>query len=534
MLEQLNPIIILIIIAVYFAALIGISYFTSKDSDNEDFFVAGRQSPWYLVAFGMIGASLSGVTFISVPGWVDASQFSYMQMVLGYLFGYAFIAFVLMPMYYKLQLTSIYTYLEKRFGRVSYKTGAIFFLISRTIGAAFRLYLVAIVLQQFVMEPFGIPFPVTVLGTIFLIWVYTFKGGIKTIVWTDTLQTLSMLVAVVMTIFFISQKMELGIGDMVGMIQQSDYSQIFFFDDFFSDGKHFIKRFLAGVFIAIVMTGLDQDMMQKNLSCRTLVDAQKNMISFSIVLVFVNLLFLAMGALLFLYANSVGIEVPGKTDLLYPTIALQHLPPIAGIVFIIGLVAAAYSSADSALTSLTTSFCIDILDFEKKKEESDGSINSELKQTRTFVHIGFSILLFFVIIIFWSINDDAVISQIFKVAGYTYGPLLGLYFFGFFTKQQVYDKWVWLICLMAPILSGILNWLAPILLGITFKFEILIINGLLTFIGLFFISYYDADAAENVLDGAIIDIDMYIHIINYYYLYLFDFCNKKCVYYVKT
>ncbi len=511
MLEQLNPVIILIIVALYFAALITVSYFTSKNSDdNEDFFIAGRQSPWYLVAFGMIGASLSGVTFISVPGWVEGNQFSYMQMVFGYLFGYAFIAFVLMPMYYKLQLTSIYTYLEKRFGPNSYKTGSTFFLISRTIGASFRLYLVAIVLQQFVMEPFGVPFPITVLGTILLIWVYTFKGGIKTIVWTDALQTLSMLVAVVMTIFFVGQKMEWGIGEMITMVSQSEYSQIFFFEDFANDGRHFIKRFLAGVFIAIVMTGLDQDMMQKNLSCRTLGDAQKNMVSFSIVLVFVNLLFLAMGALLFLYANSVGIEVPGKTDLLYPTIALQHLPPIAGIIFIIGLVAAAYSSADSALTSLTTSFCIDILGFEKKQaalstpdeygntlpEQEVKSQMTELKKTRTLVHIGFSILLFFVIIIFWSINNDAVISQIFTVAGYTYGPLLGLYFFGFFTKQKIYDQWVVLVCVLAPILTGVIKWAMAKYVGYNFGFELLLLNGLLTFLGLFFISYYDDEEEE--------------------------------------
>ncbi len=493
---------IIIIVVVYFAALITISYFTGKKSDNEDFFVAGRQSPWYIVAFGMIGASLSGVTFISVPGWVETSQFSYMQMVFGYLFGYAFIAFVLMPMYYKLQLTSIYTYLEKRFGPVSYKTGSIFFLISRTIGAAFRLYLVAIVLQQFVMEHFGIPFPVTVLGTILLIWVYTYRGGIKTIVWTDTLQTLSMLVAVIMTIIFIGQKMELGMGEMFSLVAQSDYSQIFFFEDFFNDGKHFVKRFLAGVFIAIVMTGLDQDMMQKNLSCRTLGDAQKNMVTFSIVLVFVNLLFLGMGALLFLYASSVGIDVPARSDLLYPTIALQHLPPIAGIIFIIGLVAAAYSSADSALTSLTTSFCIDILDFEKKAEDVERPISTEdLKRTRTMVHIGFSILLFIVIIVFWSINNDSVISQIFKVAGYTYGPLLGLYFFGFFTKQRIYDRWAWLVCLSAPILTGILKWLIESYTSYKFDFELLLLNGLLTFIGLFFISYYDEEAAENGIVG---------------------------------
>jgi Na+/proline symporter len=514
MLDQLNPSVILLIVAAYFLLLITISYFTGKESNNEDFFLAGRQSPWYVVAFGMVGASLSGVTFISVPGWVEGSRFSYMAMVFGYFFGYMFIAFVLMPMYYKMKLTSIYTYLEKRFGNVSYKTGASFFLLSRTIGASFRLYLVALVLQEFVMNSFGIPFPVTVLGTIFLIWIYTFRGGIKTIIWTDTLQTLAMLVAVVLTIVFIGNKMNIGLGEMVSMVSQSEYSQIFFFENFAADSRHFFKMFISGVFVAIVMTGLDQDMMQKNLSCRTLKDAQKNMVTFSIVLIFVNLLFLGMGALLYIYAASIGIGIPEKTDLLYPTIALQHLPPAAGIVFIIGLVAAAYSSADSALTALTTSFCVDILGFEKKmlkeKEEHGGydddllgetstvvsATSQSMKRTRTLVHIGFSILLFLVIMLFWFINDEAVIKQIFTVAGYTYGPLLGLYFFGFFTKQQVQDNWTWLVCLAAPILTFFLKWILATYVGYNLSFELLILNGLLTFIGLFFISYYDEDTAE--------------------------------------
>ncbi len=504
MLEQLNPTHILIIIIAYFLVLIGISIITSiKGNENEDFFLAGRKSPWYIVAFGMIGASLSGVTFISVPGWVGAKEFSYMQMVFGYLFGYSFIAFVLMPMYYRLQLTSIYTYLEKRFGVTSYKTGAIFFLISRVIGASFRLYLVALVLDQFVMQHFGVPFSLTVLGTIVLIWVYTFRGGIKTIIWTDTLQTLSMLVAVIMTIIFISQK--LGDISIVQKISESDYSQIFFFEDFLSDKRHFIKQFIAGIFIAIVMTGLDQDMMQKNLSCKNIGDAQKNMISFSIVLVFVNLLFLGMGALLYIYAGEVGIEIPTRlvnneikpaTDLLYPTIALQHLSPIVGITFIIGLIAAAYSSADSALTSLTTSFCVDILNFEKEAQSDKGSDQS-LKQVRTIVHIGFSVLLFLVIMVFSFINNDAVISQIFTVAGYTYGPLLGLYAFGFFTKLHVQDNIVPIICILAPILSYVLKVLFERYLGYEFSFELLLLNGLLTFVGLTFISYYDEERVKN-------------------------------------
>lgn len=519
MLEQLSPSVILLIIVAYFSILLIISYFTGKKSDNEDFFLAGRQSPWYVVAFGMIGASLSGVTFISVPGWVEGKSFSYMIMVFGFFFGYLFIALVLMPMYYRLKLTSIYTYLEKRFGTVSYKTGAGFFLLSRTIGAAFRLYLVAIVLQQFVMNHYGIPFPVTVLGTIVLIWIYTARGGINTIIWTDTLQTLAMLVAVILTIVFLGQKMELSIGEMFTQVSKSEYSQMFFFEDFLNDKRHFIKQFISGVFMAIVMTGLDQDMMQKNLSCRSLKDAQKNMLSFSVVIIFVNLLFLGMGALLFIYAAQIGIPIPEKTDLLYPTIALEHLPPAAGIIFIIGLVAAAYSSADSALTSLTTSFCVDILDFEKKakieKDEFSGNhpeildettqqtitTSDELKRTRTLVHVGFSVLLFLVIMIFWSINDEAVISQIFTVAGYTYGPLLGLYFFGFFTKQTLTDKFAWIVCLIAPVLSFLFKYLLETYLGYAMSFELLLLNGLLTFLGLLAISHYDPENAERGFYG---------------------------------
>ncbi len=487
LLMSLTPGLILGIIAVYFLVLMGVSYLTGKDADNASFFMANRQSPWYLVAFGMIGASLSGVTFISVPGWVGTSQFSYMQMVLGYLVGYLVIATVLMPMYYRLQLTSIYSYLEDRFGVATYKTGAGFFLLSRTIGASFRLYLVAIVLQQFVMQYFGIPFGLTVMITILLIWIYTFRGGINTIVWTDTLQTLCMLTAVILTIVFIGQKLEFSFSDLVSNVQGSDYSQIFFFDGGWMDSKNFFKQFIAGASIAVVMTGLDQDMMQKNLTCRSIGDAQKNMFWFSIVLVFANLLFLVLGALLYIYAGEVGIEIPTQTDLLYPTIALNHLNPIVGVVFILGLIAAAYSSADSALTALTTSFCVDFLGFEKEETNLENA-----KSTRIKVHIGFSILLFFVIMLFWMINDDAVIKQIFTVAGYTYGPLLGMFAFGMLVKKrQILDQYAPYICIAAPILTFILNrYSETLFFGYKFGFELLLLNGALTFLGLFAISYY--------------------------------------------
>ncbi len=505
MLEQLTPGLILGIIAAYFLLLMAVSFFTGKDAGNDNFFLAGRESPWYLVAFGMIGATLSGVTFISVPGWVGDSQFSYMQMVFGYLVGYFIIATVLMPMYYKMKLTSIYTYLDSRFGNASYKTGAGFFLLSRTIGASFRLYLVAIVLQKFVMESFGIPFWATVLMTILLIWVYTFRGGIKTIVWTDTLQTLCMLVAVIMTVYVIGQKLDFkSIGDYYQAVSSSEYAQIFFFEGGWGDGKNFFKQFLAGASIALVMTGLDQDMMQKNLSCRNLRDAQKNMFWFSIVLVFAKLLFLALGALLYIYVGEVGIEIPTKmvdgvvkvdSDQLYPTIALQHLTPTIGIVFILGLIAAAYSSADSALTALTTSFCIDFLGFEKEQRPEKKATQ---RKTRFMVHIGFSILLFIVILLFWTVNNDAVISQIFKVAGYTYGPLLGLYAFGFFTKRSVIDKYVPIVCLAAPVITFILNQYSELLFfGYKFGFELLLLNGLLTFVGLWFISERENSVLEK-------------------------------------
>ena len=492
----MNPFVILGIIVLYFLVLIVVSYYTSRSADNEDFFIAGRQSPWLLVAIGMIGASLSGVTFISIPGVVGAGKanmaFSYMQMVFGYLLGYVVIALLLMPIYYKQKLTSIYGYLEKRFGFYSYKTGAAYFLLSRTIGAAFRLYLVAIVLQKFVMEPFGIPFWLTVMITIILIWVYTFQGGIKTIVWTDTLQTVCMLTAVVLTIFAIGNALEEDVSGLVSLVTQSDYSQLFFFEGGWSDPNNFFKQFISGALIAIVMTGLDQDMMQKNLSCKTLKEAQKNMFTFSIILVFANILFLTLGALLYIYASNFGIEIPEKTDQLFPMIALQHLSPTIGIVFILGLIAAAYSSADSALTALTTAFCVDFLNFEKSKQSE-----KEKKKTRLRVHIGFSTLLFLLILLFYQISNDAVISQVFVAAGYTYGPILGLYSFGILTKLRLRDHLVIPVCIAAPILSYIINhFSAQWLGGFQFGFMIIALNGLLTFMGLLLISYPNL-RAEN-------------------------------------
>jgi solute:Na+ symporter, SSS family len=477
-----TPLLILSIIAAYFAVLFVIGHLTSKGADNDSFFIGNRSSPWYVVAFGMIGASLSGVTFISIPGWVGTSGFSYMQMVLGYLVGYTVIALILMPLYYRLNLTSIYGYLEQRFGQVSYRTGASFFLLSRTIGSAFRLYLVANVLQLTVFDAMGVPFVATVIGTILFIWIYTSRGGIRTIIWTDTLQTLFMLLAVGLTVVVIGREMGWTLPEAMRQVADSGYSKVFFFDDV--NGKqYFWKQFLSGAFIAIVMTGLDQDMMQKNLSCRNIREAQTNMFTFSIVLVFVNLAFLALGALLFIYAEHIGMAIPTRTDDLYPLIATGgHLPIAVGILFILGLIAAAYSSADSALTALTTSVCVDLLDIRKRPQEVQQSL-------RKRVHILVSAVMVLVIVIFRAVNDDSVISAVFTAAGYTYGPLLGLYAFGLMTDRPVRDRWVPVVCILSPIICYLLNLYSEELMhGYKFGFELLIINGLLTFVGLTLLS----------------------------------------------
>ena len=463
----MSPILIIAIIIAYFLMLISISFLTGKSDSNEAFFLGNKQSPWYVVAFGMIGASLSGVTFISVPGWVESSQFSYVQMVMGMTAGYFVIANVLMPIYYRLNLTSIYGYLGQRFGNSSHKTGAFFFLLSRTIGASFRLYLVANVLQFAIFEDLNVPFWLTVTITILLIWIYTFRSGIKTIIWTDTLQTLFMLLAVGVSIWLITDDLGWGLTDLYTNISDSDYSQVFFWQ-----GKqHFLKQFLFGAFLAIVMTGLDQDMMQKNLSCKSLKEAQKNMYSFSFVLIIVNIFFLALGALLYIYAEKNGIAFH-KADDLFAAVALKgNLGVGVGIFFILGLIAAAYSSADSALTSLTTSFCVDFLAIEKKSSK-------EQILTRKWVHVGFSVLLVIAILIFKAINDDSVVSALFKVAGYTYGPLLGLFAFGIFMKQKIHDNFVPLVAVISPVACYFLQ------LYIPFGFELLMFNGLITFLGL--------------------------------------------------
>ncbi|MFT5754821.1 MAG: SSS family solute:Na+ symporter [Flavobacterium sp.] len=474
----MQPISILILVLAYFTVLILFSYFTGKksDSSNDTFFKANRQSPWYLVAFGMIGASLSGVTFISVPGKVEAAQFAYFQIVIGYILGYFIIATVLLPLYYKLQLTSIYSYLEERFGNYSYKTGAWFFIVSRTVGSNLRLLLVADVLQTLVFEPLGIPYWITVTSIIFLIWVYTNKSGIKTIIWTDTLQTLFMLVSVVICIVVVSQDLGLNISSISSYVADSDFSKTFFFDDL-SSPKYFWKQFFSGAFIAIVMTGLDQDMMQKNLTCKSLKDAQKNMFWFTIVLTFVNFLFLVLGLLFTEYALKNGIDA--HKDQLFAVLANNYLGVVVAFSFILGLIAAAFSSADSALTSLTTSFSIDILNIEKRYEAS------KQVAVRKKIHLMFVVISIFVIMIFkYGFNDVSIIDKVLKFAGFTYGPLLGLYSFGLFTKWNVKDKLVPIVAILSVLISLLLNAYGEVWFNYAFGFEILMVNGFLTFLGL--------------------------------------------------
>lgn len=496
-----RPILLLLVAAAYFGILYLISRYTAKNSTNEDFFLGNRDSNWVMVAIGMIGTSLSGVSFISIPGMVGKTgglnmDFSYMQVVFGYLLGYLVIATVLLPIYYRYGLTSIYSFLEKRLGFYSYKTGAGFFLISRLMGASCRLFLVALVLQSFILGPLGVPFWANVLLTLSLIFVYSQKGGIKTIVVTDTVQTLAMISAVVLTIFFVGNEMGQSFGEVFQTVKNSEYAQIFFFENGWSDPNNFFKQFISGALIAIAMTGLDQDMMQKNLSCRNIGDAQKNVFMFSVILVFANLLFLGMGALLYIYSNQIGINIPARTDLLYPTIAFGHLPIAAGVTFFIGLIAAAYSSADSALTALTTSFCIDFLDFEQNEEanEEDKKSEAELLKIRNKVHIGITAIVFVIVLVLYTANNSDIITLLFKIAGYTYGPLLGLFFFAIATNSySVRDKFVPIICIAAPFLTAIIQYYVEdpqsIFGGFKIGFLLIALNGLLTLLGLWLFSY---------------------------------------------
>lgn len=486
----MNSSVILVIIAVYFALLLLISYFTGrKSADNDAFFRGNRQSPWYIVSFAMVGASLSGVTFVSVPGMVRGIDMTYMQTVFGFFFGYIIVAKVLLPLYYKLELTSIYTYLESRIGKRSYKTGASFFLLSKIVGAAARLYLVVLILQTYVFDAWNIPFAATTILSIFLVWLYTYRSGVKTIIWTDTIQAIALVAMLIVIIWQVGDRMNLDMGGMARTITESRHFRIFEFDDWHST-QHFVKQFFSGIFIVIVMTGLDQDMMQKNLTCRNLKEAQKNMYTYGFAFTPVNFLFLSLGILLITLAAQENIALPALSDDILPMFCTSGILGDSILIFFtIGIIAAAFSSADSALTALTTSFCVDILGVEKENAE-------KAKQTRMRVHILISVLFALIILLFKAVNNRSIIDAIYVIASYTYGPLLGLFAFGLFTKRLPKDRYVPYVCIASPLLCYALYHYARQLAGYTFGYEILMLNGALTFSGLWFMSVKQTPAKE--------------------------------------
>ena len=486
----MTPSIILGIFLIYTILLFAVTWITARRADSQSFFIGNRVSPWFVVAYGMIGASLSGVTFMSVPGWVADTQFSYMVVVFGYLFGYMVIALVLLPLYYRLKLTSIYTYLDQRFGFWSYKTGAGFFIISRTLGASLRMFLVINVLQIFVFDAWNIPFWINALIFITLILIYTMKGGIRTIIWTDTLQTTFMLLAVILSVIYISKGLNMSFSGLFSGIKNGNMTKMFITD--WHHERFFLKQFFSGMFITIAMTGLDQEMMQKNLSCRNIKEARKNMFTFSGILLVVNLLFLLLGAFLLYYAQVKGVKV-ASTDDLFPTIALEYLGPVAGIVFLVGLISAAFPSADGALTSLTTSVSIDFLGINTDERLT------EKKRTRIrySVHLSIALLFFVSILAFSTLNNKAVIDKLFTIAGYTYGPLLGLYSFGLFTRRKVKDKITPYIAILSPVVCYLLSrYSVQLFNGYKFGFELLLLNGFLTFTGLLIFSSADPVKAK--------------------------------------
>ncbi len=496
---------LLALIIGYFLVLLGIAYYTSRNASNDDFFVGGRSSHWLLVAFGMIGTSLSGVTFVSIPGTIAAKHFTYFMVVLGYFIGYLVVAYVLLPLYYRMQLTSIYKYLEERFGEITYKTGAAFFIVSRTMGATLRLYLVINVLQLFVMEPLGINFYVSTIVILGMILMYTFKGGVKSIVWTDTLQTTFMLLGLVVCLFYCMSELNFSLPQLVGALQTKGYTEMAVMD---YNAKNFIfKHIIGGIFITITMTGLDQEMMQKNISVKTLGGAQKNMLVFSVILLGVNLLFLLLGGALYLYAEKLGganqvfMEngkevtkfmigtVNATGDNLFPTIALKFLPPFIGIIFVIGLISALFPSADGAITALTSSFCIDILGINNQEKNLT---EAEKSKTRQIVHLSFAFVFLLCIIYFKYLNNKSIIDILLDVATYTYGPLLGLFLYGIFTKRKVFDALTPIVCIAAPAFCYYLNnYIAPKFLGdYKIGLENLLINGLFTVVGLYAVSFF--------------------------------------------
>lgn len=489
----MDPYILLALIVAYFSMLIGISKIVERKSDSQSFFTGNKSSPWYLVAFGMIGASLSGVTFVSIPGSVINGSFSYFQMVLGYIVGYLIIALVFLPLYYRLNLTSIYSYLNDRYGRKAQLTGASLFLVSRMLGSALRMYLVVLSLQTFIFDQLGIHYTVTIFIALFLIWIYTSKGGIKTIVYTDTLQTLFMLIALVWTIVYIVNSFDASLFEITAELGNMGLTKTFFMDNW-QAGSNFWKQFIGGIVVAIAMTGLDQDMMQKNLTCPNIKEAQKNVYAFTSVLVVVNALFLFLGAMMYYYVAQKGIQLPlnadGKiiTDLTFPTLALQYFSPVIAFVFFIGLIAAAYSSADSALAAMTTSFCFDFMQWK----------DTELTKNKNIVHISLTVVMYFVILGFYMLNNSASIDLVFKMAGYTYGPLLGLFTFGLMMKKRPEDKLIPYLCILSPILVYALDELTTYLFTYHFGNELLLINGMITFALLLAVPENKSDLAVKI------------------------------------
>lgn len=475
--NNMSPYLVLVTIVFYFIALYAISYTVSRKTDSRDFFVGNRATPWYVVAYAMIGSSISGVTFISVPGWVATSNFSYLQMVLGFLAGQLIIAYVLIPLFYKMNLISIYQYLENRFGITTYKTGAWFFFISKMLGASVRLFLVCAVLQYLVFIPLNIPFIFNVIFTILLVWIYTFKGGVKTLIWTDILKTTCLLFTVIFTIYFIVNDLQLDFSTMVSTVVDNPYSRTFFFDDV-NDKRYFFKMFFAGMFTVIAMTGLDQDMMQRNLSCKDYKDSQKNMITSGVSQIFIIGLFLVLGVLLYTYSSQRCLAIPAKSDELFSMVATQRtIPSIVGIMFVLGLISSAYSAAGSALTALTTSFCVDIIGVSKSTPEISTNV------IRKRVHIGMCIVMGIVILLFNLLNNSSVVDSVYILASYTYGPILGLFVFGLFTKYKVRDNYVPFISILSPFLCFLLQkksheWFN----GYTMSYELLIVNAFITII----------------------------------------------------
>jgi SSS family transporter len=477
-----QPIIVILTIAAYFLLLMCVSYFASRGSDNSSFFTGNRRMPWFVVAFAMIGAAISGVTFISVPGMVVGKGYAYLQMVLGFIVGYFAIAFVLVPLFYKRNLISIYGYLEDRFGSATYKTGAWFFFISKMLGAAVRFFVVCAVLQMLVFEPLGIPFVFNVICTIALIWLYTVQGGVKTLIWTDTLKSFCLIMSVVLCIYFVARNLGFSFGEMVSAITDHPTSQMFFFDDP-KAGTYFWKQFLAGIFMAIATNGLDQDMMQRNLACKDSGESQKNMIVSGITQFFVIALFLLLGTLLVIFLERNGIAIPAKTDDIFGMVATHSsMPVIVGILFVLGLISAAYSAAGSALTSLTTSFTVDILGAHRHQDEK------QLTRTRKLVHVAMSAVMGLVIIVFYYLSNQDAVSAVYTLASYTYGPILGLFVYGMFCKRPVRDRLVPVVCILAPCLSWCLQWTLNYLINYQTSFELLIINALITMLGLSILS----------------------------------------------